>query len=59
MHQARRATVFTATKRAERDRPIALRTMKLKAVLHQIDPDHAHLFQGRAFPLLAFTTLPA
>ncbi len=41
---------------AERDRSVGSRPMKLKAVLREIDPDHANLCHGRPFPLLAFTT---
>ena len=43
---------------AERNRPIRPRTVQLKAVLRQIDPDHVNLFHGRPLPRLALTTPP-
>ena len=43
---------------AERNRSIGPRAVQLKAVLRQINSDHANLVHGRPFPLLALTPLP-
>ena len=43
---------------AERNRAVRPRAVNLEAVLRQINPDHARLFHGCPFPLLAMTTLP-
>ena len=43
---------------AERNRPVRPRTVQLKAVLRQIDPDDDNLFHGRPFLILALTTPP-
>ena len=43
---------------AERNRPVRPRTVQLKAVLRQIDPDHVNLFHGRPLSRLALTTPP-
>ena len=40
------------------NRTVRPRTVSLKAVLCQIDPDHANPFHGCPFPLLALTTPP-
>ena len=43
---------------AERNRSIGPRAVQLKAVLRQINSDHANFVHGRPFPLLALTPLP-